>query len=657
MNLRKALLPLSLFLLISTFSVAQRGFKKDAIKAFTEERYSDAIELYKKAYAEEKSNAEKSNIIFKIAECYRYSIDNAQAEVWYKKAIQANYSDPIAILYLAEALKAQGRYPEAIVEYNNYKAAAPSDKRGDDGAKSSELAQKWLDEPTRYVVYPEAQLNTKNGDFAPTYADRKYNHLIFSSSREGATGTNLDGRTGQNEYDLFESIRDKNGKWSTPTLVKGEINSEASEGAATVNKKGSLIYFTRCFAPDKKRDNICYIYSAVNKSGAWNEIKLIDFANDTTIIGHPTLSDDESIMVFASNLAGGYGGKDLWYSMFDSKSKMWGTPVNLGSQINTAEDELYPFIHEDGTLYFSSNGHPGMGGMDIYKAVKMGNNWGDVSNMKYPINSPNEDFGIIFEGKAERGFFSSDRAGSIGSEDIYSFVLPPLLFVLQGNVSDLDSKTPLEGALVKLVGTDGSSVEKKTDNLGFYQFAENGDSRYLLPSVTYSITVSVPDYLNGKGKETTVGVTQSTTFIKDFALQPTKKGKVLAEIPMPEVLYDLGSYTLRPESKDSLDYLYTVLTDNPTIVIELAAHTDSRGSDKANKTLAENRAKSCVDYLISKGIPAERMKPVGYGESKLRITDAQIAKLKSNEEKEAAHQKNRRTVFSVIRTDFVPKTN
>jgi peptidoglycan-associated lipoprotein len=657
MNLSKIIISLSIVFLVTVrSSYAQKSYTKDAKKAYTEERYFDAIELFKKAYAQEKSNAEKSNIIFKIAECYRQTLDNAQAEVWYKKAIQASYQDPIAVLYLADALKAQGRYPEAVVEYSNYKAAEPKDKRGDIGVKSCEQAQKWVDEPTRYVVYPEAQLNSRAMDFCPTYTDKKYNSLIFTSSREGSVGTNLDGKTGQNFSDLYESTRDKNGKWSTPSLVKGEVNSENSEGASVVNKKGSTIYFTRCPSV-KDRDDVCYIYSAQNKADVWTEIKMIDLANDTTTIGHPAISEDESLMIFSSNLQGGQGGLDLWYSLYDKKSSVWGAPVNLGPGINTSGNEVYPFLHDDGTLYFSSDTHHGMGGMDIFKAEKTGNNsWGDVTNMKFPINSPKDDFGIIFEGKSERGFLTSNRDGVMGSDDIFSFVLPPLLFVLQGNVTDLNAKTPIEGAVIKLVGTDGTSVEKKTDNTGFYQYAENGDSRYLLPNTTYTITVTAPDYLNGKGKETTVGVTQSTTFIKDFALQPTRRGTKVEEIPMPEVQYDLGSYTLRPESKDSLDFLYNVLIDNPTIVIELAAHTDSRGSDKANKTLSENRAKSCVEYLISKGIPSDRMKPVGYGESKLKITDAQIAKLKSVEEKEAAHQKNRRTVFSVVRTDYIPKT-
>ncbi len=651
MSLKKVVFSFSLlFFLITSNSFAQKNFTKEAKKAFTEERYFDAIELFKKAYSQEKSNEEKSNIIYSIAECYRHTLDNAQAEVWYKKAIQANYKDPVAILHLADAIKAQARYAEAIDEYSKYKKLVPNDKRADVNSKSSELAQKWMAEPTRYAVYPEAQLNSRDMDFAPTYADKKYNHLIFTSSRQGSVGNNLDGITGQNYSDLYESTRDKVGKWSTPVLLNQEINSKDSEGASAINKKGTVIYFTRC-PEEKDKDFICHIYTAQNKAGAWTEVKMLNLTGDSVTVGHPAISDDETILIFSSDLPGGSGGKDLWYSQMDMNTKSWGKPVNLGAVINTVGDEIYPFIHEDGTLYFSSDGHPGMGAMDVFKADKTSNkSWANPSNMKYPMNSPHDDFGIIFEGKTERGFLTSNREGSMGSDDIYSFVLPPLLYVMQGSVTDLANKTPIEGAIIKIAGSDGTYFEKKTDSKGNYQFAEKGETRYFLPNVTYNITVIAPGYLNGKGRETTAGLNQSTTFVKDFALQPMVK-----EIAMPEVLYEVGKFALRTESQDSLNYLYNILVDNPTILIELSAHTDSRGSNAANKTLSDNRAKACVEYLVSKGIPAERMKAVGYGEERLKITDAQIAKLQSNEEKEAAHQKNRRTVFSVLPGTYQPK--
>ena len=376
-------------------------------------------------------------------------------------------------------------------------------------------------------------------------------------------------------------------------------------------------------------------------------------------------------------MPGGQGENDIWYSKFDKKGAKWGDPVNLGSSINTPGNDGYPFIHDDGTLYFASTGHLGMGGFDIYKAEKKGDDsWGNVTNMKYPINSAGDDFGIIFEGKKERGYLSSNREGTHGEMDIWSFVLPPLLFKIEGVVTDCKFKETIPGITIKLVGSDGSSVETKTDAAGYYSFAENGTGRYVNPNTSYVITTQVGNeiktlqatqgFLNSsdKVKETTVGVEEAKTFQHDFCLVPIQK-----EIRFPDVLYDLGSAALRPESQDSLNFLYQTLIDNPTFVIELSSHTDYRGSDPANQKLSEARAKSCVDYLVSKGIPAARMKPVGYGEKHplvvfdtdgktvlFTLTEQYINKTTKGQPKEvyeALMQKNRRTVFGVLSKDFV----
>jgi peptidoglycan-associated lipoprotein len=270
--------------------------------------------------------------------------------------------------------------------------------------------------------------------------------------------------------------------------------------------------------------------------------------------------------------------------------------------------------------------------------------------MGAPINTINNDYGMVFEGDFERGYLSSDRPGGKGKDDIYSFALPEVLFAFQGVVYDKDGQFPIEGAYVKVAGSDGTSFEALTDENGSFLFDQNGEERYVNPDVNYSIEVGKTEYLVAKDNISTVGLNdESTTFVKEFFIQST----AVDEIEFPEVQYDLGKYTLRPESKDSLDYLYRTLLDNPTIIIELAAHTDSRGSNSDNQKLSENRAKSCVDFLVSKGIDAGRMKAKGYGESRLRISDAEINALPSAQ-REAAHQKNRRTVFRVLSWDYVP---
>ncbi len=675
--LKKLTAVLAVMLFFSVTAVAQKNFMSDAKKAFDSQEYFNAIELYKKAYTKAKKKEDKAFIVFRTAECYRLIGDNKQAEAWYIKAIKANYTDPKAKLYLADAKKAQEKYNEALIEYNNYKKEVPSDPRGEDGAKSCELAQKWKDASTRYKVENVALINTKDFDFAPSYADKKYNKLYFTSTRPGVIGSSIDGSLGENYSDVFETMMDKNGKWSTPTSLPEPLNTKANEGLSCITKKGDMMFFTRCEVESKKVTTN-QLWSAVKKGTAWGEPVKVDFCIDTIKYASPCISADALTLFFCSNMPGGQGDNDIWYSKYDKKTKKWGNPVNLGSTINTPGNEQYPFLHEDGTLYFSSTGHLGMGGLDIYKAEKKGEDqWGNVTNMKYPINSAGDDFGIIFEGKKERGYLSSNREGTKGADDIWSFVLPPLLFTIEGVVTDCKFKEVIPGVTIKLVGSDGSSVETKTDAAGYYKFAENGTARYVNPNTSYVITTQVgtdikttqapAGFLNSsdKVKETTVGVEEAKTFKHDFCLVPIERF-----IRFPDVLYLLGKADLEHPSnpRDSLNFLYQTLLDNPTFVIELSSHTDFRGSDVANQKLSEARAKSCVDYLISKGINPDRLKAKGYGEkAPVEIKDGEgkvIATLtekyitketkgKSKEEFEAMMQKNRRTVFSVLRKDFV----
>jgi peptidoglycan-associated lipoprotein len=666
---------LAILLFFSTTAVAQKNFSKDADKAFDNREYFNAIELYKKAYTKIKKKDEKARNIFMTAECYRMINDNKQAEAWYIKAIKANYPDPKATLYLADAKKAQEKYNEALIEYNNYKKQMPSDPRGEDGAKACELAQKWKDAPTRYKVDNMAQINTKDPDFCPMFADKKYNRIYFTSMRPGVAGSDIDPTLGELFSDIFETVMDKNGKWSTPTALPAPVNTKDNEGLSAMTKKGDMMVFTRCLVA-KNKEMFNQLWSAPKKGNVWGEPTKIAFCVDSLKYAAPSLSADGLTLFFASNMPGGQGENDIWYSKYDKKGAKWGTPVNLGPGINTAGNDVFPFIHEDGTLYFASNGHLGMGGLDIFRAEKKGEDqWANVTNMKFPINSAGDDFGIVFEGKKERGILSSNREGTKGADDLYQFVLPPLLFTIEGDITDCKFKETIPGVTVKLVGSDGSSVETKTDAAGHYKFAENGTARYVNPNTSYIITASVSvdvktaqapqGFLSSsdKAKETTVGVEEAKTFKHDFCLVPIERF-----IRFPDVLYDLGKADLRPESKDSLDFLYQTLIDNPTFVIELSSHTDYRGSDAANQKLSEARAKSCVDYLISKGINPARLKAKGYGEkAPLEVKDSEgkvlytlsesyinkTTKGKPKEEYEALMLKNRRTVFSVLSKDFV----
>jgi len=641
------------------FSIsAQKNFLKDAEVAYNNHQYFNAIELYKQAYVKEKKAAVKTKILFKTGSSYQEINDLKGAETYYSKAIKAKYPDPIVYLKLADALKAQSKYEEAIVEYNNYKKEMPSDQRGEEGVKSCELAKQWKDAKntpeTRIKVENMALINSKEADFSPAYSDKKFTTLIFTSTRQGSTG-GIDVINGQNHSDLYETKLDKNGKWSTPVTFATAIDTKMNEGGAYISKKGDMMFMTRC--PEAKNKQLkCQIYMCKKQGPAWAEPELLPFNIDSFAFRHPALSADGNTLYFDAKLPGGYGGTDIWYSSFDKKGKTWGQPVNVGPSINTAGSEGFPFIADDDKiLYFSSNTHLGMGGLDIFKAEKdAGGKFTKApENLKYPMNSAGDDFGIVFEGKKMKGYFSSNREGGKGGDDLWSFVLPPLIFNLSGTVVSVENNEPVQNALIHLKGSSGDMFEFKTGADGKYNFKLKENTSYEVTVATDKNTVSQSfklGFLANKdlGKLSSVGENESKDFIKDFALTPVK-----AEIRFPAVQYDLGKATLRPESKDSLNFLYQTLVDNPTIVIELQAHTDSRGSDAKNQKLSEDRAKSCVVYLNEeKKIPLARLQSKGWGEKKLLVTDAQIAKVKTKEEKEALHQKNRRTVFRIVSWDY-----
>jgi peptidoglycan-associated lipoprotein len=340
----------------------------------------------------------------------------------------------------------------------------------------------------------------------------------------------------------------------------------------------------------------------------------------------------------------------------------WGKPKNLGSEVNTKGDEMYPFLREDGKLFFASNGHQGMGGLDIFKADMTGNadeetyEWGEVENLKHPINSPADDFGLIYQGAdEERGYFSSSREGGRGKDDIYSFKVPPLKFVLNVHAMNKESKKPLDSVKVTVTGSDGKSFTKTTSSNGMASFKEQARDRIIKKGNTYKIKANKEGFLAATGQISTVGYEESRVFNHEAELQPADTGKV---IQLPEVRYPVDKTELlvndKVNSKDSLDFLYNVLKENPKLKIELQAHTDARASDEYNQKLSQGRAETCVEYLEQKGIDSARMVPKGYGESKPRIPMEEIEKMQTEEEKEAAHQKNRRTVFKVIGRNYVP---
>lgn len=649
-----------IFILISVNSFAQKDATEKADKAFETGRYYEAIDEYKYAYAKTRDKEEKNRILFMTAECYRKLQDSRQAEIWYRKAINKRYPDPKATLFYADALRSNDKYAEAKEQYTAYRALVPDDPRGLAGEESCSFSLEWIAEPTRYKVINMYYFNSKQSDYCPAFAKSDYKHVIFTSSREGVIGNKVNPVTGEYYSDIFKTRVDRKGKWSEPVPLSENVNTQFDEGAPCTNEKTNTMYFTS-FREDQNGNLTCKIFTSQKEGIEWTAGVNVPLVADTITVGHPAISPDELTLLFVADMKGGQGKKDIWKVTRASKTAEWGKPVNMGPQINTPDDEMFPFIHPDGILYFSSNGHVGMGGLDIFKATeKDDNNW-TVENMKYPINSSSDDFGIIFETEMERGYFSSNRPGGRGGDDIYQFSLPPIEFLLSGTVRNQKTDDIIAGAEILLIGSDGTNLSQKSENDGTYNFK-------LAPNTDYRIVAKRGGFLNSKGKETTKGMTSSKEFKTDIYMSPDD-----SRIDLPGIMYDFGKWNLRPESMVALEELVEILNDNPNITIEIGSHTDFRGSDQGNQELSAKRAQSVVDFLITYGIDQERLTSKGYGESMPKEIDKSTAKkydflkdgdilteqfinrLTNEDQREICHQINRRTDFGLTGRDYVPK--
>lgn len=654
-------------LVVSSGVYAQKKEKnptKNADKKFEVGEYYKAIKLYEKVLEKKKkklSKPKKAEIAYHLAICYDNINDSRKAATQYLKAIKGNYPDPIAVLQYADMLKMNEKFNEAIAEYKNYMSLVPDDPKGEAGLKSCELAQEWMNNPTRYEVEPFKDINTKMSDFCAAFDSRKeYRDIYFTSTREGAHEKQVNNISGQLFSDIFVTQLDRKEKWSDPVPLDTLINSVYDDGTPCLNQKANTMYFTRC-RKEKKKNIGCQIYVASKDGGYWGQASKVEIIknneNDSISVAHPSLSADEKTLYFVSEMKGGYGKNDIW--CVKKEGGGWGDPENLGPEVNSEFDDMYPYIREDGVLFFSSDRYPSMGGLDIFKAAKDSlGKWG-VENMKYPVNSIGDDFGITFQGKTEKGLLSSSRL--MRRDNIFWFEIPPLSFALKGSVKDLDTEDKIPGAVIKLIGSDGTMFRDTSNEDGYFRYK-------LKPATDYIYVVSKDGYLNFKGSISTDSLDRSKDFSKDIFLKPYKD-----PIELENILYDFGSAELRQESKLELNKLVEILNDNPNIVIELAAHTDMVGDDKSNLDLSQRRAKSVVDYLIEKGVSPERLQPKGYGESKPKTIDKRyasrfpflkegdilneefISRLMSEDDQQVANQINRRTEFQVTSSNYIPK--
>lgn len=673
------------FLIFLTFSIkAQKNSQlyKEALKMFDNENYCDGAEKCEAAYKllarkGNRAKASKGDMAFKTAECYRMTERFKEANNWYErcKLLDFQQTEPKVLLHNAEMLQQQGEFEKAIKDLEAYKKLVPNDVLADVRIQSCKSAKDYIANRTKYIVTNETNINTSSFDMAPVFGDRKESKLYFSSSRVGSTGGGTDPRSCENYMDLWYSQMDKKGNWGVPTLLEGAgINTDDNEGTVCFDGSSKTMFFTRC--PNVKKTNLgCEIWMSEAKGrNDWKEPTRLELkTSDTVSVGHPCASDDGRTLVFASDMAGGYGGRDLWITEYIRKTNSWSPPKNLGPEINTSGDELFPTFGKNGDLFFSSDGHPGLGNLDVYRAAKVGNEfkWENATNMGYPINSESADY-ALYELDESTGYFTSERKSDNGDikPDIYKYELPPNLFGLCVNVAEKGNLTEkIADAKIVVKGSDGQTWEGYTSKTGkiCWDVKPNGD-RYVNLETSYTIEVSKEGYYdNPPSSFTTVGEKEGRTILMDMSLLPIKP------IRLPEVRYPLAKWNLLVDetinSKDSLLYVLELLEEFPGLVLELSSHTDSRGKDKDNQILSEKRAKTCVDFLVNeKGVDPRRLKAAGKGEGspatwknpetgeEIVLTETYINQFKTTdpEKFEMLHQLNRRTEGRVISMDFVP---
>jgi peptidoglycan-associated lipoprotein len=664
MRKTKTIVALLVLIFSASTSIAQPRDVVKGMEYYELGEWSSAKDFLKEGYTKIKGDKPlKAKVTFMVAECYKNMKNTKVAELWYLKAIKRGYTDPIAILEYANMLKMNEEYDEALIQYKKYLEKVPNDERGSYGVESCELAAKWKKNPTRHEVEAMAYFNDREVDFAPAYAKKDYKVVYFTSSREGVIGDKLNPISGINYTDIFSTSLDRKGKWSVPVPLGPPVNTEFDEGGVCLNRKANMMYFSRC--PKVKHEhNGCKIFSTKKKGLGWAEPTLLPIGADSIDIKFPSISKDELTLYFSADLPGGYGGKDIWMIKRDKKRKPFGEPINMGPEINTFGEENYPFSHNDSTFYFSSNQHLGMGGFDIFVAKLQKDGKWKVENMQYPINSSSNDIGLIRQGKRHIGFFASDRPGGKGGFDIYYYEIPPLKFSAGGLIVDAETETPIVGAKVKLLGDNGFMLEMDSEADGSYLFKnipEEGD---------YTISAVYDGYLLNKFEFSTKGVNENKYWTSNIAIEKIVINKTY---DVPDIFYDFAKATLRPESMVALDSLVMFLEDNIKITVEIMSHTDRVGGDDANMRLSDARAKSVVDYLVSKGIEKERLTSKGYGESVPHTVNAeQAAKfdflnegdvlteefingLANKEQTDAADQINRRTQFKILSANFETK--
>ena len=636
---------------------ADQAMKKGD-KFYAVGEYYDAAAQYRKAYTQtpNKERELKGQRAMKMAECYRRILLTNKAITAYNNAVRYKQDDSLTHFYLGQLHLKNGNYKEAARQFQTAMDSLPQSdphwQLAKTGLHSAQMVPQWKKETSPYTVKRENQFNSRRAEFSPMLAGDDNEQLFFTSTRNQAQGDEYSGITGSKAADIFMAQKDDKGKWGKPQAIDSELNSAFDEGVCCFSPDGRTMYLTQC-KTDANYPRFATIVASSRSDATWSKPTEITISKDTlTSFAHPAVSPDGEWLYFVSDMPGGLGGYDIWRCRLFGNNEV-GTIENLGPLVNTAGDEKFPAFRPNGDFYFSSDGHPGMGGLDIYILKKGARN---LEHPVAPLNSQGDDFGMTFEGRYNRGYFSSNRGDTRGYDHIYSFYNPEIVQTVKGWVYEQDGYE-LTAAQVYMVGNDGTNLKLSVRGDGSF-------TQEIKPGVDYVFLGTCKGFLNHQEQLRVEPVTKSEEYVLQFPL-----ANISAPVLIENIFYDFDKATLRPESQTALDELVNLLNENPNITIELSAHTDYKGSDQYNERLSQRRAESVVNYLIAHGIASDRLTPKGYGEGKPKKIKRKVAErypflkegdvLKEEfvvqlpeEQQDQCNQLNRRTEFIVLRTTY-----